>query len=392
MKVLWEAMGLMLLVLSGCDRHLKVTDAPDLGRESGGFSLAIPIPKAAVGTVARVEYVVSGADMDTLRGPAPVEGDTLVRVAIEGVKPGKARVVALNAYDSGGKLVYAGSATTDVVGGETARVDIVLRLLERVPGASGRTITETLPGGAIMEFVWIAPGTFVMGTTEEQGQLLQSKEFPEEWSFEDEQPAHEVTISKGFYLGKYEITQSQWEGVMGTRPWEGQDFVQENPSHPAVYISWDDMQDFIHRLNQAAGDSLYRLPTEAEWEYACRAGTNTLWSFGDDESRLGDYAWYFDNAWGVGEGYAHQVGTKLSNPWGLYDMHGNVSEWVQDWYGEYTGDSQTNPSGPAIGSDRVLRGGEFDLPEPSSRSAARSESSLDFYPYYGFGARLVRTK
>ena len=109
----------------------------------------------------------------------------------------------------------------------------------------------------------------------------------EVWFRESEKPAHEVTISQGFWLATYETTQAQWEAVMETTPWVGQDRVQGNPNHPAVYISWEDVHGFIHRLNEAVGDSLYRLPPEAAWEYACRAGTTTLWSFGDDESQLG---------------------------------------------------------------------------------------------------------
>ena len=112
----------------------------------------------------------------------------------------------------------------------------------------------------------------------------------------DEGPQHEVTISKGFYLGKYEVTQGQWQAVMGTTPWSGQSYVQVDADNPAVYVSWNDVQSFVQALNEAAKDSLYRLPTEAEWEYACRAGTTERWSFGDDESKLKDYAWYDVNA------------------------------------------------------------------------------------------------
>jgi len=235
-------------------------------------------------------------------------------------------------------------------------------------GYATEEITVELPGGAQMEFVWIRPGTFMMGTTEEQGQLLRGKGL---WhsSFENELPTHEVTIDQGFYLGKYEITQGQWETVMETTPWSGKGYVLSDPDHPAVYISWNDVQAFISQLNKAAGDSLYRLPTEAEWEYACRAGTNTLWSFGDDEDQLGDYAWYRDNAWDIGEKNAHAVGTKLPNPWGLYDVHGNVWEWCYD-------------------QSRAIRGGYFYGYPRYTRSAI----SIAYGPgtRCGIGARLLR--
>ena len=231
-----------------------------------------------------------------------------------------------------------------------------------------------------MEFVWIEPGTFTMGSpAAEPGRQ------------DHEGPSYEVTISRGFFLGKYEITQGQWEAVMGTAPWSGRNYAKADPTHPAVYISWNDVQAFVQRLNQAAGDSLYRLPTEAEWEYACRAGTTTRWSFGDDESRLGDYAWYKENAWDVGENYGHPVGTKRPNPWGLYDMHGNVFEWVQGCYGPYTSASQTDPTGPAAGPLRVDRGGAICCPSYDVRSAHRNDGSPD-YPAPPVGARLLKIK
>ena len=235
-----------------------------------------------------------------------------------------------------------------------------------------------LPGGAMMEIVWIPPGTFTMGSPSSE---------PGRGS--DEGPQHEVTISQGFYLGKYEITQGQWESVMGTRPWSGKSYVRENANHPAVYISWNDVQEFIRRLNNAEGSEVYRLPTEAEWEYACRAGTTTRWSFGDDESELGRYAWYWDNAWTVGERYAHAVGTKLANPWGLYDMHGNVYEWCRDWYGSYSSSSQVDPTGPSTGSARVVRGGSFYYLARDVRSADRAYASPGLRHAY-IGARLLR--
>jgi formylglycine-generating enzyme len=231
-----------------------------------------------------------------------------------------------------------------------------------------------------MVFTYIPNGTFTMGSPSSESGHSST-----------EGPQHEVTISKGFYLGKYEVTQGQWQAVMSTTPWAGRDYVQVSPSNPAVYVSWNDAQDFVQRLNAAAGDSLYRLPTEAEWEYACRAGTTKRLSFGDDESKLTDYAWYDVNTWNVGERYAHQVGTKLANPWGLFDMHGNVWEWCLDWYGYgYSTGAQTDPPGPVSGSHRVIRGGSFRDVARLTRSTLRGAGSPG-YRYFGFvGFRLLR--
>jgi formylglycine-generating enzyme required for sulfatase activity len=175
--------------------------------------------------------------------------------------------------------------------------------------------------------------------------------------------------------------------VIQTTPWQGWPHTRSAAANPAVEISWHDVQHLIHTLNQAAKDSVYRLPTEAEWEYACRAGTTERWSFGDDEAQLGDYAWYFDNA----EDYAHAVGTRRPNPWGLYDMHGNVYEWVQDRWGSYPSGVQTNPVGPSAGSSRVFRGGDFSRGAQNARSAYRGGYSPDNHSIY-VGARLLRTQ
>ena len=249
-------------------------------------------------------------------------------------------------------------------------------------GLPGASQTFSLPGGASMDFVWIAPGVFQMGSPD-----------TEAGRDSDEGPVHEVEISEGFYMGMYEVTQGQWESVMGTTPWSGENYVREDSSHPAVYISWYDVHAFIGRLNDAAGDSLYRLPSEAEWEYACRAGTSTRWSFGDDESQLTDYAWYFDNAWDVGVEYAPAVGLKRPNPWGLYDMHGNVLEWVQDWYdGDYYNSSpRVDPSGPPSGEGRVNRGHAFNYDAQRVRSADRANSWSSLrHPVVG--VRLLRIR
>ena len=142
-----------------------------------------------------------------------------------------------------------------------------------------------------------------------------------------------VEISQPFYLGQFEVTQGQWLEVMGTKPWEGLPAVLDSADHPAVYIGWNDAQAFVQTLNAAAGDSLYRLPTEAEWEYAARAGTQTRWSFGDAEEDLANFAWTRRVPVVVSELVTHPVGSKRSNAWGLYDMHGSAAEWALDYYG-----------------------------------------------------------
>ena len=254
--------------------------------------------------------------------------------------------------------------------------------VDDVPVGGGGEIVVGLPGGATMTMVWIEPGTFTMGSpADEPGRGV------------GEGPQHGVTITQGFYLGKYELTQGQWESVMGTSPWLGQEYVQEDPNNPAVWISWYDMQALLDTL-AAYGLGGFRLPTEAEWEYACRAGTTTRWSFGDDELQLTDYAWYYDNAWVAGERYGHAVGTKLPNPWGVYDMYGNVYEWVHDWWAQpYPSSSQVDPTGPATGDTHVIRGGYFFSYAQITRPAARFYVWPD-YPDtplgYSIGARLLR--
>jgi formylglycine-generating enzyme required for sulfatase activity len=224
----------------------------------------------------------------------------------------------------------------------------------------------------------IPAGTFMMGSPEgETGR-------------KDDEPQHKVTISKPFYMQTTEVTQEQWTAVMGTEPWKGKPYVKEGPNNAATYVSWNDADAYCKTLSEKEGKT-YRLPTEAEWEYACRAGTQTTWNFGDDEKVLGDYAWYRGNAYDIGEQYAHQVGLKKPNAFGLYDTHGNVWEWCHDYYEEdYYQQSPTNdPQGPESGFSRVLRGGSWDYSTRNSRSSFRN-----WYPTgnrnYDYGFRLVR--
>ena len=188
-----------------------------------------------------------------------------------------------------------------------------------------------------------------------------------------EMPQHSVTVSKPFYLGIYEVTQEQWAAVMGSN----QSYFKRNDTHrnPMERVSWDDVQEFIRALNEKEGHTRYRLPTEAEWEYAARAGTDSTDSFGDAVHHLRKYAWWRGNA----ETETRPVGQKLPNPWGLYDMYGNVGEWVQDWYdADYYGSSpETDPKGPSSGSFRVFRGGSWLDYAFDCRSTTRNASSAE---------------
>ena len=223
------------------------------------------------------------------------------------------------------------------------------------------TTTEepiTIPG-LNLEMMPIPAGTFVMGSPND-----------EEGRDDGEGPQTTVTITKPFWLGKTEVTQSQWKVVMGNNP-----SISKGDDLPVEQVSWDDAVSFCKKLNEMKRDTLpagyhYTLPTEAQWEYACRAGTTTRFSYGNDTgySQLGSYAWYDDNS----SGKTHPVGDKLPNGWRLYDMHGNVWEWCLDWKGDYTGGSVSDPQGPQSGAERVNRGGGWlNIAGRDCRSAFR---------------------
>ena len=207
-----------------------------------------------------------------------------------------------------------------------------------------------------------------------------------EFTMGEDSGEHRVVLTQPFYIGKYQVTQREWASTMDSKPWSGEDYAKDDERHAASYISWDDTQEFLQRFASSTGLKC-RLPTEAEWEYACRAGSTSKWCFGDDESQLKDYAWYDENAYDVGEKYAHGVGLKKANAWGLYDMHGNVFEWCEDWYdGDYYSKSPTeDPPGPSSGESRVLRGGSWDDDASDARCAGRDYFVPALrYNYYGF--------
>ena len=213
-----------------------------------------------------------------------------------------------------------------------------------------------------MEFVFISGGEFYMGA--------------DNWDL-DEKPVHKVFVD-GFWMGKNEVTQGQWQAVMESNP----SYFKNGYTYPVEQVSWKDAQDFIRRLN-AKSVTKFRLPTEAEWEYASRAGTS--W---DSYSSLNDIGWGKVNSGGT----THPIGQKRPNSFGLYDMLGNVWEWCQDLYGNYSGEYARNPVGPPFGGDnRIIRGGSYRSDAQYLRSASRN-SSMDSMKYNHLGFRLARTK
>ena len=222
------------------------------------------------------------------------------------------------------------------------------------PKPPPKELTVDLGKGVKLEMILIPAGEFPMGSPDSDNN-----------AFEWEKPQHRVRITKPFYLGKYLLTQEQWEAVTGNN-WSS----FKGPKNPVEQVSWEDCQKFLGKLNakSSSGAGKFQLPTEAQWEYACRAGSTTRYCFGDAESGLGEYAWYDGNS----DRKTHPVGEKKPNGWGLYDMHGNVWEWCQDWYEDYKESPVDDPTGAATGLGRVNRGGSWSYPAGYCRSADRS--------------------
>lgn len=240
--------------------------------------------------------------------------------------------------------------------------------LEHPSIQAGASQTILLPGNVPIEMVRIKPGAFRMGQNPGELDAYPNKETPR----------HRVTLSHGFWMGKNEVTKEQWQAVMGTTPWAGRRYVDGDPKTPAVYVTWDDAQAFVARLTALTGKTV-RLPSEAEWEYACRAGTATRFFWGDDPAyeAIDRHAWWRGNALITDRQYARPVGLKSPNPWGLYDMSGNVSEWCQDWHGYYFDGLNRDPVGPSWAEHRVLRGGSWTSIGGYCRSSRRHHELPD---------------
>ena len=227
------------------------------------------------------------------------------------------------------------------------------------PASQDRTFTV---GGVTFKMIAVDGGTFTMGATSEQGSD----------AYDYEKPAHQVTLSS-YYIGETEVTQELWQAVMGSNP---SDF--SGSRKPVENVSWDDCQEFIRKLNSLTGQN-FRLPTEAEWEFAARGGNQSRGNKYAGSNTIDNVAWYYKNSYAKGSSSSdygtHNVATKQSNELGLYDMSGNVLEWCQDWYGNYSSSSQTNPMGPSSGSYRVGRGGSWILNARSCRVSLRIDYS-----------------
>jgi formylglycine-generating enzyme required for sulfatase activity len=208
-----------------------------------------------------------------------------------------------------------------------------------------------------MKLLLIPPGESLMGSPKSST------------SYAVERPMHQVRITRAFCLGAFPVTQAEYERVMGVNP----SCFTGDPNRPVDNVSWEDAREFLRRLSalpeEEVAGHVYGLPTEAQWEYACRVGSITPWCFGDDPDRLGEHAWFLDNS-----GHeTHPVGRKAANPWGLYDMYGNLWEWCEDWFGAtYYGESPgDDPAGPPSGTYRILRGGSWACPVWNTCSASR---------------------
>lgn len=337
MRISWLA-ALIAASLSGCGAY-----APSLD------PLVITTASLADAAVARpYDAVVRSAGGRAAVSWAVVEGAVPPGLVLQP----DGRLFGIPVLD--GRYRFAVQATS---GAETASRPLELTV-------AGQAVDTAAFGG---RFVLIPPGTMVMGSDDRPA---------------DERPAHLVALDLPFMLGTTEVTQSEWLAVMGTRP---SYFTGCGPTCPAEQVSWDDAQAFLDRLNVTDPGKGYRLPTEAEWEYAARAGTTGNYAGTGVAAEMG---WYYQNSGQT----THPVGGKAPNAWGLYDMHGNVAEWVQDYYssGYYRTSPRTDPRGPVTGEFRVVRGGSWLANTVDARSAARSQG-LPGDRFDSVGFRVARS-
>jgi formylglycine-generating enzyme required for sulfatase activity len=298
-----------------------------------------------------------------------VTGDAGERYTAKGMKVFEDIPVGTYTIKVSATSYTTATETALVKTGETSNKSIKL-LIPAAAAAGGSTSADGI------DMVFVKGGTFTMGSPSSEADRG------------GDETQHQVTLSD-FSIGKYEVTQKQWQSIMGSNP---SNFKGDNL--PVEQVSWNDVQEFIQKLNQKTGKT-YRLPTEAEWEYACRTGTSTPFYTGNNLTTSqanynGNYP-YNNNPKGEYREKTMPVGSFAPNAWGLYDMHGNVWEWCSDWYGDFSSGSQSNPQGASSGSSRVLRGGSYYDHAQTCRAALCNNGSPDFR-FYGRGFRLVLSK
>ena len=341
--------------------------APNAGSTAGGSQIAITGAFLALTTGVTIGGApcssVTAVNATTVTAVTPAGTIGNADVVITG---GKGTITVPGGYRYLSIVVPSWATLIEAQPDPAVVTDPALRAAIAQAGLAWR-VRDT---GTQMEMMLIPPGTFQMGC------IMGSNQYG---CYSWEQPVHQVTLTNAFYLGRYEVTQSQWLAKMGSNPsnFQGQ---PDSPSHPVEQVSWNTIQGYL----SATG---FRLPTEAEWEYACRAGTQTPFYNGStDDSTLGTLAWYESNA----SYQTHAVGGKLANAFGLHDMLGNVWEWVNDWYGYYQSSAQTDPTGAMNTSNRVIRGGSWQYATYDVRSSYRSYVTPG-YTGISLGFRVART-
>jgi formylglycine-generating enzyme required for sulfatase activity len=340
--------GLILLSLSAASNQSTLA-----GQGKGGEVIAKPTPTPKKTTTTKKNQPAKSTSNSKTSRPAKTPSDSATTAEMifwntikDSTNPDDFKEY-LKKYPNG---EFAGLARNRLNALETAAKEEAARKEEA--RRKDEDAAKKRPGAVVknsigMELVYIPPGSFMMGSTNVEL---------------DEKPVHQVKINYSLYMGKYEVTQAQWQSVMGSNP---SYFKDCGGNCPVERVSWDSAQNFINKLNESNDGFRYRLPTESEWEYACRAGTT-----GDYAGNLSEMAWYSDNS-----GHkTHAVGGKRPNDWGLADMHGNVMEWCQDWYHETYDGAPTDGRAWLSGGGqkyRVLRGGAWTVIAYYSRSTTR---------------------
>ena len=349
-----------------------------IGLWAGGIFVKVPTKE---GTLV-LEVNEPGAEVFVDGKKADVIWADGTKKATVQVKAGERQVdVKKDGFSVVGKKMTFKDGEREIFKAKLVPVETVAE--KQQPLRDGRRAGEVRDdNGMKMKLVWCPQGKFTMGS-------LMSEMNRQNWENQVE-----VTLTKGFWLGKCEVTQMEWERVMESTPWKGQQLVKESGDCPATYLNWDDAAAFCRKLTTQERKSgrlpdgwEYMLPTEAQWEYACRAGSETRYTFGNSESEFGDYAWFRMNAPDVGEKHAHEVGTKKANAWGLHDMHGNVYEWCEDAIADKL-PGGIDPLGGGEGSYRVGRGGGYDSNAPGCRSARRT-GTLRSFRHSNLGVRVA---